>query len=147
MSIPVLVSGQDTEREVQNMNAEPQRSQRTCLVPFGPFGFCIAPGNLSIQPFSLCISQFTQIKISLPSTRTHLALTAVKPVRKAPQRWLFKEQDPETKLSYRADDSFSFAHITSHPNHSQARHRAQLDFKIAWNWLKPLAILFKYYIC
>lgn len=144
------MSGQDAEHEVQTMNAEPQRSQRICLVSFGSFGehrVRIAPGKLSIQPFSLCISQFTQIKIPLHSPRTHLALTPVEPFRKVPHRWLFKEQDPEIELSYRADDSFSVVHISSYHNCSQASHRAQLEFKVAWNWLKPLAILFKYYIC
>lgn len=103
------------------MNAKPQRSQRTCLVPHGSFWVCIAPGNLSIQPLSLCIAPFTQMKISLHFARTHLALAPVKPFRKVPQRWLYKEQDTETELSYRAHDSFSFAHITSQLQPSQAQ--------------------------
>lgn len=141
------MSGQDGDHEVQTMNAESQRSQRICLVPFGSCGVRLAPRKLSTQPFSLCIPRFTQIKFPLRSPRTRLALTPVEPFRRVPQRWLFEEQGSETELSYRADDSFSFARITSHPNCCQARHRAELDFKIARNWLKPLAILFKYYIC
>jgi len=48
VSIPALVTGQDADHEVQDVNVEPQRSQRTCMVPFGSFGVSIASGNLSI---------------------------------------------------------------------------------------------------
>lgn len=79
-SIPAPVSEQDTEQEVQDTNAELQRSQKTCLVPFGSFEVCAAPEG-SIQPSSLYISQFTQIK-TFPGTQ--LALTAVNSFRSIP---------------------------------------------------------------